>query len=162
MVLAHGWAADRRVWGVVADGLLRAGHRVVSYDLRGHGASCTGRDGITLPRLGADLALPLPPGVLAPPATPVPADGSRPLAATVVHTGRGIALADCPLTWLAQHRSRPLRVFRNSSFIQDGFRGNDSFLASLVMDTKAYTTRCVGLLPSRTSTALGPECPQLR
>uniref|UniRef100_UPI0021565E21 alpha/beta fold hydrolase n=2 Tax=unclassified Streptomyces TaxID=2593676 RepID=UPI0021565E21 len=59
VVLVHGWAAGRRVWGVVADRLIRSGHRVVSYDQRGHGASDTGDDGapgITVDRLAADLA----------------------------------------------------------------------------------------------------------
>lgn len=55
VVLTHGWAAARRVWGTVADRLLRAGHRVVMYDLRGHGASTLGREPFTVPRLGADL-----------------------------------------------------------------------------------------------------------
>ncbi|PRH79450.1 alpha/beta hydrolase [Streptomyces solincola] len=55
VVLAHGWAAARRVWGTVADRLIREGHRVVLYDQRGHGASAPGREGFTVPRLGADL-----------------------------------------------------------------------------------------------------------
>jgi pimeloyl-ACP methyl ester carboxylesterase len=55
VVLAHGWAAARRVWGTVADRLIREGHRVVLYDLRGHGASTSGREPFSVPRLGADL-----------------------------------------------------------------------------------------------------------
>lgn len=55
VVLAHGWAAARRVWGTVTDRLIREGHRVVLYDQRGHGASTYGRDGFTISRLGADL-----------------------------------------------------------------------------------------------------------
>ena len=55
VVLVHGWAAARRVWGTVADRLIRQGHRVVLYDLRGHGASTLGREPFSVPRLGADL-----------------------------------------------------------------------------------------------------------
>ncbi|MFJ2651925.1 alpha/beta fold hydrolase [Streptomyces sp. NPDC087420] len=56
VVLSHGWAAGRRVWGTVADRLIRDGHRVVLYDQRGHGASGLGTGPITIRRLGADLA----------------------------------------------------------------------------------------------------------
>ncbi|WP_017615289.1 alpha/beta fold hydrolase [Nocardiopsis salina] len=55
VVLAHGWAASRRVWGTVADRLLRSGHRVVLYDQRGHGFSEPGSDPIGVERLGRDL-----------------------------------------------------------------------------------------------------------
>ncbi|MFF2521207.1 alpha/beta fold hydrolase [Streptomyces liangshanensis] len=56
VVLAHGWAAGRRVWGTVADRLIRDGHRVVLYDHRGHGASGLGTEPISVRRLGADLS----------------------------------------------------------------------------------------------------------
>ncbi|GGZ97954.1 alpha/beta hydrolase [Streptomyces subrutilus] len=56
VVLVHGWAHARRVWGTVADRLIRAGHRVVLYDQRGHGASTLGRTAVSVERLGADLA----------------------------------------------------------------------------------------------------------
>ncbi|CRK62121.1 putative hydrolase [Alloactinosynnema sp. L-07] len=56
VVLVHGWGAARAVWHHVAGRLLTAGHRVVRYDHRGHGASTVGKDGITVERLGADLA----------------------------------------------------------------------------------------------------------
>ncbi|MEU0283735.1 alpha/beta hydrolase [Streptomyces sp. NPDC006195] len=56
VVLSHGWAAGRRVWGTVADRLIRSGHRVVLYDQRGHGASGLGKEPITIRRFGADLA----------------------------------------------------------------------------------------------------------
>ncbi|MER5732694.1 alpha/beta hydrolase [Streptomyces sp. NPDC002138] len=56
VVLVHGWAHTRRVWGTVADRLIRAGHRVVLYDQRGHGASTLGRTPVSVERLGADLA----------------------------------------------------------------------------------------------------------
>ncbi|GAB3441781.1 alpha/beta fold hydrolase [Streptomonospora sediminis] len=55
-VLSHGWAAGRRVWGTVADRLIRSGHRVVFYDQRGHGASRMGTAPIAVDRLGRDLA----------------------------------------------------------------------------------------------------------
>ncbi|MFJ2897446.1 alpha/beta fold hydrolase [Streptomyces sp. NPDC087218] len=55
VVLAHGWAASRRVWGTVADRLIREGHRVVLYDQRGHGASVPGREPFGIARLGEDL-----------------------------------------------------------------------------------------------------------
>ncbi|QBI54914.1 alpha/beta fold hydrolase [Streptomonospora litoralis] len=55
-VLAHGWGAGRRVWGTVADRLIRGGHRVVLYDQRGHGGSGTGTEPIAVDRLGRDLA----------------------------------------------------------------------------------------------------------
>ncbi|MCB5178555.1 alpha/beta fold hydrolase [Streptomyces antimicrobicus] len=56
VVLVHGWAHSRRAWGTVADRLIRAGHRVVLYDLRGHGASTLGRTPVAPERLAADLA----------------------------------------------------------------------------------------------------------
>ncbi|WP_405786659.1 alpha/beta hydrolase [Streptomyces sp. NBC_00029] len=56
VVLVHGWAHTRRVWGTVADRLIRAGHRVVLYDQRGHGASTLGRTPVSVERLSADLA----------------------------------------------------------------------------------------------------------
>ncbi|MFB7468722.1 alpha/beta fold hydrolase [Streptomyces sp. NPDC056224] len=56
VVLVHGWAHSRRAWGTVADRLIRAGHRVVLYDQRGHGASTLGRAPVSVERLGADLA----------------------------------------------------------------------------------------------------------
>ncbi|MFE2597518.1 alpha/beta fold hydrolase [Streptomyces sp. NPDC059396] len=56
VVLSHGWAAARRVWGTVTDRLIRSGHRVVLYDQRGHGASGLGKEPIAIRRFGADLA----------------------------------------------------------------------------------------------------------
>ena len=56
VVLPHCWTGSRAVWVPVARRLLAAGHRVVLYDQRGHGASTAGRDRITVGRLGADLA----------------------------------------------------------------------------------------------------------
>ncbi len=56
VVLAHCWTGSRAVWGPVARRLVAAGHRVVLYDQRGHGASSAGADPITIDRLGDDLA----------------------------------------------------------------------------------------------------------
>lgn len=55
VVLAHGWGATRRVWNTVTDRLIRAGHRVVVYDQRGHGASRPGSEPFTVERLGRDV-----------------------------------------------------------------------------------------------------------
>ena len=56
VVLPHCWTglAGRRV--PVARRLLAAGHRVVLYDQRGHGASTVGRQPVSIARLGDDLA----------------------------------------------------------------------------------------------------------
>lgn len=55
VVLAHGWGGGRGTWGPVADRLVGDGHTVVSYDLRGHGASTRGGEPIGAERLGRDL-----------------------------------------------------------------------------------------------------------
>ena len=55
VVLSHCWGGGREVWAPVAHRLIATGHRVVLYDQRGHGSSTSGRDGCTIPRLGADL-----------------------------------------------------------------------------------------------------------
>jgi non-heme chloroperoxidase len=55
VVLPHCWMGSRLVWAPVAHRLVRAGRTVVLYDQRGHGESTVGRDGFTIPRLGADL-----------------------------------------------------------------------------------------------------------
>lgn len=60
VVLAHGWTNTMAIWSPVARALADAGHRVVLYDQRGHGASTFG-DGH--PRLSSlatpDRTLPL-------------------------------------------------------------------------------------------------------
>jgi pimeloyl-ACP methyl ester carboxylesterase len=56
VVLAHCWTGSRAVWALVARRLVAAGHRVVLYDQRGHGASTTGSDPVSVDRLGDDLA----------------------------------------------------------------------------------------------------------
>jgi non-heme chloroperoxidase len=56
IVLSHGWTCTREAWAPVTHRLVRTGHRVVLYDHRGHGSSTIGSEGITVDRLGADLA----------------------------------------------------------------------------------------------------------
>lgn len=56
VVLAHGWAAGRKVWTPVVERLLDSGHSVVLYDQRGHGESTLGRTPIGIARFGDDLA----------------------------------------------------------------------------------------------------------
>src|SRR5262249_28717953 len=56
VVFAHCWTNNRAVWAPVAREVLAAGHRVVLYDQRGHGASTVGEEPPRVPRLGADLA----------------------------------------------------------------------------------------------------------
>lgn len=56
VVLVHGWTADLRVWGPVADRLPRQA-RVVRYDHRGHGRSAAvPPETMTLDQLADDLA----------------------------------------------------------------------------------------------------------
>src|ERR1700730_9566874 len=55
LVLIHGLADDHRLWRkAVPDLALR--HRVILYDVRGHGQSSVGEADGTLGQLGADLA----------------------------------------------------------------------------------------------------------
>jgi non-heme chloroperoxidase len=54
-VLAHCWMGGPELWAPVAHRLLRRGWRVVLYDQRAHGSSTVGDEGLTIPRLGADL-----------------------------------------------------------------------------------------------------------
>lgn len=56
VVFAHGWTNNRSVWAPVARSVAAAGHRVVLYDQRGHGASTFGTAPVTIDRLGDDLA----------------------------------------------------------------------------------------------------------
>jgi pimeloyl-ACP methyl ester carboxylesterase len=56
VVLSHCWTGSRLVWVPVARRLAAAGHQVVLYDQRGHGASTRGSAAISVERLGADLA----------------------------------------------------------------------------------------------------------
>src|SRR5882757_8291281 len=58
VVLAHGLSASRRYVVMGSKALLRAGHRVVAYDARGHGASspAPAPDAYGYEELTADLA----------------------------------------------------------------------------------------------------------
>ena len=56
VVFAHGWTNNRSVWAPVARDVAAAGHRVVLYDQRGHGASTFGAAAPDVERLGGDLA----------------------------------------------------------------------------------------------------------
>lgn len=55
VVLPHCWTGSRAVWAPVARRLVHAGHRVVLYDQRGHGASERGSERLTVDLLGDDL-----------------------------------------------------------------------------------------------------------
>jgi pimeloyl-ACP methyl ester carboxylesterase len=56
VVLSHCWTGTRATWEPVAARLVAAGHRVVLYDQRGHGASTMGPLAPTVAQLGDDLA----------------------------------------------------------------------------------------------------------
>jgi pimeloyl-ACP methyl ester carboxylesterase len=56
VVLSHCWTGTRATWEPVAARLVAAGHRVVLYDQRGHGASTMGPEAPTVAQLGDDLA----------------------------------------------------------------------------------------------------------
>jgi len=55
VVLVHGYGADLRLWDQQAPALLRAGFRVIRYDVRGHGRSLIPPDGYTYENYSADL-----------------------------------------------------------------------------------------------------------
>jgi 3-oxoadipate enol-lactonase len=55
LILIHGLADDHRAWRRALPGLLLS-HRVLMYDLRGHGGTTLGRPDGTLGQLGNDLA----------------------------------------------------------------------------------------------------------
>jgi pimeloyl-ACP methyl ester carboxylesterase len=55
IVLVHGFGMSLTCWGMVAPELEAAGHRVIAYDHRGHGASTVGGDGVTSKALFGDL-----------------------------------------------------------------------------------------------------------
>jgi non-heme chloroperoxidase len=56
VVLPHCWGCTHAVWVPVARRLVEAGHRVVLYDQRGHGASSRGTAQLTIETLANDLA----------------------------------------------------------------------------------------------------------
>src|SRR5260370_4053362 len=55
LILIHGLADDHRAWRRALPGLLLR-HRILMYDLRGHGETTLGRPDGTLGQLGTDLA----------------------------------------------------------------------------------------------------------
>ncbi len=55
IVLLHGVTLQWWVWSAVI-GLLSRDHRVFAWDMRGHGSSAEGSDGVTLPAIATDLA----------------------------------------------------------------------------------------------------------
>ena len=57
LVLVHGITASAEDWIPLLPALLAAGHRVIAYDQRGHGASTLGSARCDTRRLAADLAL---------------------------------------------------------------------------------------------------------
>lgn len=54
VVLAHGYALTSLTWNLVAERLLARGHRVISFDQRGHGDSSLGVEGINSAAMAAD------------------------------------------------------------------------------------------------------------
>jgi len=54
LVLVHGWANTRAIWGVHPETLSRR-HRVVALDLAGHGASGADRSEWTMEAFGEDV-----------------------------------------------------------------------------------------------------------
>jgi non-heme chloroperoxidase len=55
VVLLHGWPLDSRSWEPQVPALLAAGHRVVTYDMRGFGRSSRPATGYDFDTLAADL-----------------------------------------------------------------------------------------------------------
>lgn len=57
VILLHGFTLDLRCWVFQRRALLEAGHRVVTWDLRGHGSSGEGaEEAYNIEQLGVDLA----------------------------------------------------------------------------------------------------------
>ena len=55
VVLIHGHSADLRLWDLQVPALVEAGHRVVRYDVRGHGRSTVTPTGYTWENYALDL-----------------------------------------------------------------------------------------------------------
>jgi non-heme chloroperoxidase len=56
LVLTHGALLSLQAWALLWQPLLAAGHRLIAYDLRGHGRSTLGRAGFSLQAYAQDLA----------------------------------------------------------------------------------------------------------
>ena len=54
VVLAHGYGYSVDEWNVIGDLLLKAGYRLIAFDLRGHGKSNIGTDGIGSRQMASD------------------------------------------------------------------------------------------------------------
>ncbi len=54
--MVHGWGTDMRSWGTIARELTSMGHRVIMMDVRSHGKSTTGAEGITVEAIARDLS----------------------------------------------------------------------------------------------------------
>ncbi|MEV7594834.1 alpha/beta fold hydrolase [Streptomyces sp. NPDC090085] len=142
VVLVHGWAHSRRAWGTVADRLIRAGHRVVLYDQRGHGASTLGRAPVSVERLGADLA-----AVLG-------ETGARE-AVVVGHSGGGFAALSYAATSPSAGRLRGLVLLGTAAHGQDTPDGEVKMMGSAVF-SRALRVPWLGrrLLGSTTGAAV--------
>jgi len=55
VVLAHGYGATLISWNILWDRLVDAGYKVIAFDLRGHGKSTIGRDGISSASMASDF-----------------------------------------------------------------------------------------------------------
>jgi non-heme chloroperoxidase len=56
LVLTHGALLSLEAWALLWQPLLAAGHRLIAYDLRGHGRSTLGRSGFSVQAYAQDLA----------------------------------------------------------------------------------------------------------
>jgi non-heme chloroperoxidase len=56
LVLTHGALLSLEAWALLWQPLLAAGHRLIAYDLRGHGRSTLGRSGFGIQAYAQDLA----------------------------------------------------------------------------------------------------------
>ncbi len=54
VVLAHGYGVTMLEWNVIAEKLIAAGYRIIAFDLRGHGQSTIGSDGIGAEQMAGD------------------------------------------------------------------------------------------------------------
>lgn len=54
VVLAHGYSVTLVFWNILWDMLVAAGYRVIAFDLRSHGKSTMGKDGISSQSMASD------------------------------------------------------------------------------------------------------------
>lgn len=54
VILSHGYGYEMQEWNIIARELLDLNYRVIALDLRGHGQSTIGRDGMTSSAMAAD------------------------------------------------------------------------------------------------------------